>query len=95
MGVDYKAVIFYGLPFDELDVESDKLEEQIDDGEIEVCPCYFDAGREGCLFGYFMATGPDYGAVELSTVMDYAKEARDFEKLFGKQGRLFLSTCGW
>ena len=95
MGVDYKAVIFYGLPFDELDVESDKLEEQIDDGEIEVCPCYFDAGREGCLFGYFMVTGPDYGAVELSTVMDYAKEARDFEKLFGKQGRLFLSTCGW
>ena len=95
MGIDYKAVIFYGLPFDELDVESDKLEEQIDDGEIEVCPRYFDAGREDSLFGYFMVTGPDYGAVELPTVMDYAKEARDFEKLFGKQGRLFLSTCGW
>ena len=95
MGIDYKAVIFYGLPFDELDVENDKLEEQIDDGEIEVCPCYFNADREDCLFGYFMVTGPDYGAVELSTVMDYAKEARDFEKLFGKQGRLFLSTCGW
>ena len=95
MGIDYKAVIFYGLPFDELDVENDKLEEQIDDGEIEVCPCYFNADREDCLFGYFMVTGHDYGAVELSTVMDYAKEARDFEKLFGKQGRLFLSTCGW
>ena len=95
MGINYKAVIFYGLPFDELDVENDKLEEQIDDGEIEVCPCYFKADREDCLFGYFMVTGPDYGAVELSTVMDYAKEARDFEKLFGKQGRLFLSTCGW
>lgn len=95
MGIYYKAVIFYGLPFDELDVESDKLEEQIDDGEIEVCPCYFDAGREDSLFGYFMVTGPDYGAVELSTGMDCAKEVRDFEKLFGKQGRLFLSTCGW
>ena len=95
MGVDYKAVIFYGLPFDELDVESDWLEEQIEYGEIEVCPPYFDAGRDDSLFGYFMVTGPDYGAVELSTVMDYAKEARDFEKLFGKQGRLFLSTCGW
>ena len=95
MGIYYKAVIFYGLPFDELDVESDKLEEQIDDGEIEVCPRYFDAGREDSLFGYFMVTGPDCGAVELPTVMDYAEEARDFEKLFGKQGRLFLSTCGW
>ena len=73
MGVDYKAVIFYGLPFDELDVESDWLEEQIEYGEIEVCPCYFNADREDCLFGYFMVTGPDYGAVELSTVMDYAK----------------------
>ena len=95
MGVYYKAVIFYGLPFDELDVESDWLEEQIDDGEIEVCPRYFDADREDCLFGYFIVTGPDYGALEISTVMDCAKKARDFEKLFGKQGRLFLSTCGW
>ena len=95
MGIDYKAVIFYGLPFDELDVESDWLEEQIEYGEIEVCPHYFDAGRDDSLFGYFIVIGPNYGALEISTVMDCAKEARDFEKLFGKQGRLFLSTCGW
>lgn len=94
MGVYYRAVIFYGLPFDELDVESDWLEEQIEYGETDVCPRYFDAGREDSLFGYFMVTGPDYGAVELPTVMDYSKEACDFEKLFGKQGRLFLSTYG-
>lgn len=90
MGVDYKAVIFYGLPFDELDVESDWLEEQIDCCEIEVCPLYFGADREDSLFGYFIVTGPDYGALEISTVVDCAKEARDFEKLFGKQGDYFF-----
>lgn len=95
MGIYYKAAIFYGLPRHEIEVDDDRLEELQGNCEIDECSMYYDADNDDCLFGYYVIASPDYGAVRIPSVIEHGGEVEKFTKIFGKPGRLYLSTCGW
>lgn len=63
MGIYYQAAVVVGLPYDELCEkfkDDEALDEMIDNGDIRVWTCYYDAGRDESLIGCNVIFTDDY-----------------------------------
>lgn len=94
MGIDYAAAIWVGLPRKEFDVE--KLEAMIEEGDIEVCPPYYDGnGDDNAIAGFSYCVSPDYAPTELTFMPDELSElVGKFKDLTMLDAKVWLSPFG-
>ena len=94
MGIYYQAVIFYGLPYEELEGSVENLEEMTDNGEVDTVSPYYDAPQDEGLVGFMVEASPDYGWTEIYKGNYFEEAKRRFEEVFGRPGKLYISTHG-
>lgn len=98
MGIDTRAIIVVGLPYDEL---SDDLRDKLADiGEldgIESVSPYFDASHDDCVFGITVHQTGDYCCSDLPGDLTHLIEeaCRTFTEKTGLVGRAILSPYVW
>lgn len=91
MGMDIKAAVFVGLPRNE--IESDDLQEWIDEEEIEVCPPHYDGySADWAICGFELAGCGRYEPREFSwdqAAVDRLKA--QFKELTGQDAKVWIS----
>lgn len=98
MGIDTRAIIVVGLPYDEL---GDDLRAKLADvGElygIESVSPYFDAPSDDCVFGITVHQTDDYSCADLPGDLTHRIEeaCRTFHEKTGLVGRAILSPYVW
>lgn len=60
MGIEYRAVIVVGLPYDDLETRVDDLPTLIDGGNVAAYSPYFDAPYHHCVIGFGAMRSDDY-----------------------------------
>lgn len=61
MGVEYRAVIVVGVPYDDLSPHVEELDDLIDNGDLGVYSPYYDADRDSSVVGFVACQSDDYG----------------------------------
>lgn len=91
MGVEYKAKLLVGLPYDEL---GDFLgENEPEDFGLGYASPYFDSSRDEWIIGVSVASTEDFWYTEVD-VSEHRKAFDKFEKITGLIGKLYLSPHG-
>ena len=95
MGIDYKAAVFVGLPREEFDQE--QLSGWLDEGDLEVCPPYYDGNSEDyAICGFSFKISRTYGPSELVWDQDALEKLKgDFNKLTRLDAKVWLSPLGY
>lgn len=94
MGVEYRAAIVVGLPYDEL--PKDTRDELLDREELDAFSPYFDAPHEHCLCGFPIQETDDYQFAEMDFSLDGVDELRiKFKTLTGLTPKTYLTPYGW
>ena len=93
MGVDYRACIVVGLPYEDLPSQVQQL---IEDETLKSISPYFDAPVDDCLIGYIVEETDDYSAKELSLDLSVKTEALaiTFKLITGLDPKIYLSPYG-
>lgn len=92
MGVEYKAKLLVGLPYDELKHFIDPDLEPEDYGLTYASP-YFDSSRDEWVIGVTVASTEDFWYSEVD-VNEHKKAFDRFTKITGLVGKLYLSPHG-
>jgi hypothetical protein len=95
MGVYYKATIIVGLP--QCEIDSDILEKLRDEGQIEICPPYYDGSDEPfAVAGLYYLKSDDFSPIELDfDQVEIDKLKSEFLALTGMAGKVYLSPRGY
>lgn len=60
MGIEYRAVIVVGVPYEDLLPHVEGLDDLLDDGNLPAYSPYFDADRDNCVVGFVACQSDDY-----------------------------------
>lgn len=94
MGIEYKAVVLVGVPWQDVPEDvRDRLEEDFE--EFSIISPYYDADRADCLVGIVVNQTRDYNYSQLD--LDRSKVAKAFKSVkeqLGVDGKLYLSPHG-
>lgn len=94
MGVEYRAAIVVGLPYDKLPKET--RDDLIDNETLQSFSPYFDAGRDDCVFGFPLQETDDYQfAVMDYSLEDILKLSAKFKAITGLDAKTYLTPYGW
>lgn len=92
MGIDYRAAVFVGLP--RCEIEDQEL---IENGDLDVCPPYYDGNSaDHAIAGLEYSGSETYGASEFAWDQAKVDELKaEFKKLTGKDAKVYLSPYGY
>ena len=92
MSVCYSAQIVVGLPRREI-----INQELIDNGDIDICPPYYDGGGDGhTIAGICYIDSGDYSACEVAwDERKIASIKAKFFELTGQHAKIYISPCSY
>ena len=101
MGIDVGAMLIYGLPYEDIHViyleqhpeEDIDFQDWIEELELVSASPYYDSSYSDRIFGVIVEQSGEYYCKTSLYKIDVAIQAaeRDFEKLTGKYGKLYIS----
>lgn len=99
MGIEYRAVIVVGVPYEDLLPHVEGLDDLIDEGTIDAYSPYFDADRDDWVVGFLACQSGDYTWKMLTEadIADGVSTARKkWDAIFPNiMPSIFLMPYGW
>jgi len=96
MGVEYRAAIVVGLPYNDFSEDKHQL---FEDETLEMFGPYFDAGWDDSLFGFSLVQSGDYSATEFVMSLELANKlatiSAKFKDITGLEAKTYLTPVGW
>ena len=86
MGMSINAKCLVGLSYEDLEDDSDELEEWLDDGVLEYASPYYDSAKSE----WFCGIEVDSGLSPSEFIHRLKKAGMEFEKLTGQAGKVFI-----